>query len=72
MRNVSGEIVERPVQVRARRTHALKAVEKKRAYEDIVKQVRDLIEKGKLKKGDRLRSGTCEPEGTIPAVRRDN
>jgi len=32
----------------------LKAVEKKRAYEDIVKQVRDLIEKGRLKKGDRL------------------
>jgi GntR family transcriptional repressor for pyruvate dehydrogenase complex len=32
----------------------LKAVEKKRAYEDIVKQIRDLIEKGKLKKGDQL------------------
>jgi GntR family transcriptional repressor for pyruvate dehydrogenase complex len=32
----------------------LKAVEKKRAYEDIVKQVRDLIEKGRLKKGDQL------------------
>jgi GntR family transcriptional repressor for pyruvate dehydrogenase complex len=32
----------------------LKAVEKKRAYEDIVKQIRALIEKGKLKKGDQL------------------
>lgn len=32
----------------------LKAVEKKRAYEDIVKQIRDLIEKGRLKKGDQL------------------
>lgn len=32
----------------------LKAVEKRRAYEDIVKQIRDLIEKGKLKKGDQL------------------
>jgi GntR family transcriptional repressor for pyruvate dehydrogenase complex len=32
----------------------LKAVEKKKAYEDIVKQIRDLIEKGRLKKGDQL------------------
>jgi len=32
----------------------LKAVVKKRAYEDIVKQVRALIKKGKLKQGDRL------------------
>ena len=32
----------------------LKAVRKKRAYEDIVKQVRSLIEKGKLKRGDQL------------------
>jgi len=32
----------------------LKAVEKKKAYEDIVKQVRDLIERGRLKKGDQL------------------
>jgi len=32
----------------------LKAVEKKRAYEDIVKQIRALIEKGKLKRGDQL------------------
>ena len=32
----------------------LKAVEKRRAYEDIVKQIRDLIEKGRLKKGDQL------------------
>ena len=32
----------------------LKAVEKKRAYEDIVKQIRNLIEKGRLKKGDQL------------------
>jgi GntR family transcriptional repressor for pyruvate dehydrogenase complex len=32
----------------------LKAVEKKRAYEDIVTQIRTLIEKGKLKRGDQL------------------
>ena len=32
----------------------LKAIEKKRAYEDIVKQIRTLIEKGKLKRGDQL------------------
>jgi GntR family transcriptional regulator, transcriptional repressor for pyruvate dehydrogenase complex len=32
----------------------LKAVEKKRAYEDIVKQIRSLIEKGRLKRGDHL------------------
>jgi GntR family transcriptional repressor for pyruvate dehydrogenase complex len=32
----------------------LKAVIKKRAYEDIVKQIRTLIEKGRLKHGDRL------------------
>lgn len=32
----------------------LKAVKKKRAYEDIVKQIRHLIEKGKLKRDDRL------------------
>ena len=32
----------------------LKVVEKKRAYEDIVKQIRGLIEKGKLKRGDQL------------------
>lgn len=32
----------------------LKAVEKKRAYEGIVKQIRGLIEKGKLKRGDQL------------------
>jgi len=32
----------------------LKAVEKRRAYEDIVKQIRALIEKGRLKKGDQL------------------
>lgn len=32
----------------------LKAVEKRRAYEDIVRQIRNLIEKGKLKKGDQL------------------
>ncbi len=34
----------------------LKAVEKKRAYEDIVKQIRALIEGGKLKRGDHLPS----------------
>ncbi len=34
----------------------LKVVEKKRAYEDIVKQIRTLIEKGKLKRGDHLPS----------------
>lgn len=32
----------------------LKAVIKKRAYEDVVKQIRNLIEKGKLKRGDQL------------------
>jgi GntR family transcriptional repressor for pyruvate dehydrogenase complex len=32
----------------------LKAVRKKRAYEDIVKQIRGLIEKGKLKRDDQL------------------
>jgi GntR family transcriptional repressor for pyruvate dehydrogenase complex len=34
----------------------LKVVEKKRAYEDIVKQIRTLIEKGKLKRDDQLPS----------------
>lgn len=34
----------------------LKAVIKKRAYEDIVKQIRGLIEKGKLKRNDQLPS----------------
>ena len=32
----------------------LKAVKKKRVYEDIVKQIRNLIQKGKLKQGDQL------------------
>lgn len=32
----------------------LKAVRKKRAYEDIVKQIRNLVEKGRLKRGDQL------------------
>jgi DNA-binding FadR family transcriptional regulator len=32
----------------------LKAVRKKRAYEDIVIQIRHLIEKGRLKRGDQL------------------
>lgn len=32
----------------------LKAVEKKRAYQDVVKQMLNLIRKGKLKKGDQL------------------
>jgi GntR family transcriptional regulator, transcriptional repressor for pyruvate dehydrogenase complex len=32
----------------------LKAVRKKRAYEDIVRQIRHLVEKGKLKRGDQL------------------
>ena len=32
----------------------LKAVVKKRAYEDIVKQIRALIKRGKLKQGDQL------------------
>jgi GntR family transcriptional repressor for pyruvate dehydrogenase complex len=32
----------------------LKAVEKKRAYEDIVRQIFSLIEKGRLKRGDQL------------------
>jgi len=34
----------------------LKAVEKKKAYEDIVEQIRGLIEEGKLKSGDHLPS----------------
>ena len=34
----------------------LKVVEKKRAYESIVQQVLDLIENGKLKRGDQLPS----------------
>jgi len=33
---------------------SLRAVEKKRAYEDIVIQIRDLIVNGKLKRGDQL------------------
>jgi len=32
----------------------LKAVKKKRVYEDIVHQIRNLIQKGKLKRGDQL------------------
>jgi len=32
----------------------LKAVEKKKAYEDIVKQIRTLVENGRLKRGDQL------------------
>jgi len=32
----------------------LKAVRKKRAYEDIVKQIRHLVERGRLKRGDQL------------------
>ena len=32
----------------------LKAVIKKRAYEDIVQQIRTLIEKGRLKRDDQL------------------
>ena len=32
----------------------LKAVRKKRAYEDIVKQIRNLVEKGRWKRGDQL------------------
>ena len=35
---------------------SLKAVEKKRAYESIVQQVQELIENGKLKRGDQLPS----------------
>ncbi len=35
---------------------SLRAVEKKRAYEDIVQQVLTLIENGKLKRGDQLPS----------------
>lgn len=35
---------------------ALKVVEKKRAYEDIVQQIISLIEEGKLKRGDQLPS----------------
>ncbi len=34
----------------------LKAVEKKRAYQDVVKQIVNLIQKGKLKKEDQLPS----------------
>lgn len=34
----------------------LKAVEKKRAYQDVVKQIINLIQTGKLKKGDQLPS----------------
>ena len=34
----------------------LKPVEKKKAYEDIVQQIRSLIEEGKLKKKDHLPS----------------
>ncbi|MCG6534232.1 MAG: FadR family transcriptional regulator [Syntrophales bacterium LBB04] len=33
---------------------SMKAVKKKRAYQDIVEQIRNLIEKGKLKHGDQL------------------
>ena len=33
---------------------AMKAVKKRRAYQDIVEQIRSLIEKGKLKHGDQL------------------
>src|SRR5664280_2187255 len=33
---------------------ALKAVEKRRAYEDVVSQIRALIEEGRLKQGDQL------------------
>ena len=33
---------------------AIKAVEKKRAYEDVVAQIRALIDDGRLKKGDQL------------------
>ena len=32
----------------------LKVVEKKRVYEDIVKQIRDLIDEGRMKNGDQL------------------
>ena len=32
----------------------LRAVEKKRAYQDVVQQMLNLIRKGKLKKGDQL------------------
>ena len=32
----------------------LKAVEKKRAYEDIVRQILKMIEKGRFKRGDQL------------------
>ena len=32
----------------------LKAVKKKRAYQEIVEQIRSVIEKGKLKRGDQL------------------
>ena len=35
---------------------SLRAVEKKRAYEDIVQQILTLIENGKLKRGDQLPS----------------
>jgi GntR family transcriptional repressor for pyruvate dehydrogenase complex len=33
---------------------AIKAVEKKRAYEDVVAQIRALIDDGRLKQGDQL------------------
>ncbi len=33
---------------------AMKAVKKKRAYQDIVEQIRSVIEKGKLNRGDQL------------------
>jgi GntR family transcriptional repressor for pyruvate dehydrogenase complex len=35
---------------------SIKAVEKKRAYEDVVAQIRTLIEEGKVKRGDQLPS----------------
>jgi GntR family transcriptional repressor for pyruvate dehydrogenase complex len=35
---------------------AIKAVEKKRAYEDVVTQIRKLIEEGRVKRGDQLPS----------------
>jgi GntR family transcriptional repressor for pyruvate dehydrogenase complex len=40
--------------VDGRRRTMLKAVKKRRAYEDIVEQIRELIEKGKLRRGDQL------------------
>ena len=41
----------RSVQEREGRSRMLKAVRKKRAYEDIVRQIHDLIEKGKIEAG---------------------